>query len=82
MNTETFKLIFIIIIIPYNKNCHFFTNFKKPHSTPHIAKNPSRTNPRRSDQNMVAESSSDLACFLSVPNCNPVNMLSLSTGNH
>lgn len=80
MNTASFKPIIIIIIIPYNKNCNFFTNVKNLHSMPHTPKSPSQTNPKRSDQVVVEESLSDPV--LSVPNCSPVNLLALSSGNH
>lgn len=82
MNTGSSTPIFIIVVIPYSKNCSFFKNFKKPHPTPHIPKSPTQTSPKRSDQDMIVESSLDPVCSLNVPNCNPVDLLALSTENH
>lgn len=47
MNTGSFKPIFITIIIPYNKKCKFFKNFKKTSLYPPHSKKPHPNKPKK-----------------------------------
>jgi len=83
MNTTSFKPVFVILIIPYNKICLFFKNFN-------TTTTPKKTNKHKShlfcicnyDQDMIKDSASHPVFSLSDRNCNPVNSLALSIRNH